>query len=156
MVHPCCGNSLQRAVKIMAIVDIVLGAISLILWIVALVSAISYLASKNQQDNSWFVALAVIIIRLLITILDIIMAVLLLKGAERNDYSRCGTWRMYTCIVVAIKIIVLIINASSGHVVAANILLAILFILYRIYMIWVVHAFMEELKSGTNTRIGEV
>jgi hypothetical protein len=71
----------------------------------------------------------------------------------QRDIRNCKIWLIVTLILTIIDIISYVINGAAGTVYAANITFSSLALIYNIYMMWVVYAFIQELKSD-NSRLG--
>jgi len=58
-----------------------------------------------------------------------------------------------TLILTIIDVIGYIVNAAAGSIVTANLVYSILGVIFTIYKMWVVYAFIQEIKSD-NARLG--
>jgi len=145
MVSPCCC-SLQAGTKAVAILQIIGSIVWIILSVLTMLGAKQHFDQQGKSMPAAVIAIGVIII--LMFVLGLILGIVLLMGANARDLRKCRIWFNVTLVITIISIISIVFSAFSAG--GANIQ-GVIQVLFSIYFLWVVYAFMEEIKSGGPT-----
>lgn len=156
MANPCfCGCSLKTASLIIAIINMILAAISffmILIWIGILIGAAVPAATK--VENGVFVGatlgalISILIVVLIVCIFEFYLALTLKHGADQEDLRKCRIWLIFSAVLFVIEIIfkmVLIIIRGAGPI---EYVIFSINIVYCAFSMWVVYEFMTALKSG--------
>jgi len=170
--NPCCC-SLRTGTQIVAIVNIVLTGLSLFFLalplfaagVIVAAAAGGNLKTEDGEAISFAVVLIVFIILLvvvLLTVLSLISSILLLVGANKRHVGYCRFWIIVTLVFLCLYITNTIMTASLGKFkeededahtakkmnLVANVISTLVGVLIVLYEVWVVYAFIDELKRN--------
>ncbi|CAG7729392.1 unnamed protein product [Allacma fusca] len=166
---PCCGAPLQKAVKIVAIVDMVWAAISagtLFLFLLLVILEGSSLAQAAQTDRLEFPAFAdfmelgtgIVILCLIafiaVSICYYFLGQYLLHGAMERNHEKVTLWFTITVGLLALRIVYWLIGVFSSTSMVLSGFFGLLSFIYQAYALWVVKAFRDELlRSGESLKL---
>ncbi|ODM88038.1 Major facilitator superfamily domain-containing protein 6 [Orchesella cincta] len=150
----CPCTSLQKGVKILAIIDLVSSALSFGLGVFFLVALFAVPADEldldHDQKTVYIVAMAILLI---LCVGEILLAVMLFRGAKKNNYKSCRVWFLVTIGIVILSIISIIVNSSLGKFEGGSFASGLIHILYKIYEILVVYSFTQTLSHTGELRV---
>jgi len=160
---PCCCCTLQTGTKVVAIVNIVFSVIAAIVNIlgffaIGALGVTAYSKNENQDNDKAFAAAGIVL--LIIGILTIafvvgflVVCIVLLLGANARHHGKCKIWFIVTIVIVALWTVrdlyaTVKIGQMHGAGEAFTSLLSLIFgLAIAGYELWVVYAFMEEIKD---------
>jgi len=173
MIHPCCGFPLRNGAIVLSIIDIVgsvFGSISSIITLVCVIAqkvgesplvedgsagTISTTSHRNQGitkllDESSSAVYSVLGFVTLTCIVELILSMILLRGAKMRDVSYCKVWwrTKLGIFLASTAVIVFAFVISEDRLDFA--VGGIFGIIYQVYGLWVVKAFITELEFPTD------
>jgi len=172
MIHPCCGFPLRNGAIVLAIIDIIgsiFGTISSLITVVCVTlqkpgdspmaedgSFGTLIATHRNQgitkllEESSSAVYSVLGFVTLTCMVELFLAVILLKGAKRWDSAYCNVWWRTKLVIfvasTAVVIFAFIISDDRLEFAVGG----IFGILYQTYALWVVKAFIIELEFPTS------
>ncbi|ODM95156.1 hypothetical protein Ocin01_11524 [Orchesella cincta] len=94
------------------------------------------------------VVIGVAAVAIIISILQIILALRLFFAAKNRDYRNCRIWIIVTVIVVVINIASLILNSTSGEFDSLSFGITIFLVCYKLFELLVVISFLRTLRGA--------
>ncbi|ODM89105.1 hypothetical protein Ocin01_17576 [Orchesella cincta] len=175
MIHPCCGFPLRNGAIVLSIIDIVgsvFGSISSIITLICVIvqkvgdsplvedgsagtGTPSSPSHRNQGitkllDESSSAVYSVLGFVTLTCIVELILSMILLRGAKTRDVSYCKVWwrTKLGIFLASTAVIVFAFVVSDDRLDFA--VGGIFGIMYQCYGLWVVKAFILELEFPTD------
>ncbi|CAL8110114.1 unnamed protein product [Orchesella dallaii] len=172
MIHPCCGFPLRNGAIVLSLIDIVgsvFGSISSIITLICVIAqkvgdsplvedgnAGTMSASHKTQgitkllDESSSAVYSVLGFVTLTCIVELILSMILLRGAKTRDVSYCKIWwrTKLGIFLASTAVIVFAFVVSDDRLDFA--VGGIFGIIYQVYGLWVVKAFITELEFPTD------
>ncbi|ODM96597.1 hypothetical protein Ocin01_10073 [Orchesella cincta] len=164
MLHPCCGRDLQKSAKTVAVFDIILSVIELIAAMVFESEEVTIVTEEvpnpKQRDINYILTITLLfsILLVILKIIQLCVSILLLYGSVERDYRKCQIWFLFGCVLIGIAVLVIIFETtvrdklvSSDTELWMRLIIPISEILVNWYLMWVIYAFMRELKRDGAT-----
>jgi len=137
MLNPCCCITPRIGAFIFAIIDLC--------WAVPYV----YYSIRNLLDHgvTWN-----IVVNVVIGVILLLLAITLLLGAIKQDAEKVRMWLTCWLIFVVVMLCLSIFNVYEGQSTVKGFNVekegGLIFVLFCIYEIWVVYAYLIELRAG--------
>jgi len=164
MLHPCCGTDLQKSAKIVAVFDIVLSVIELIAAMVFESEEVTIVTTEvenpKQRDINYILTITLLfsILLVILKIIQLCVSILLLYGSVERDYRKCQVWFLFGCVLIMIAVLLIIFETTIRDSLVTDdtpmwmrVIIPISEILVNWYLMWVIYAFMRELKRDGTT-----
>jgi len=159
MLHPCCGRDLQKSAKTVAVFDIGLSVIELIAAMIFESKEVTIMTPEDEdqtvEDLNYIVTITLLfsILLVILKITQLCVSILLLYGAVEKDYRKCQVWFIFGCVLIGIAILLIIFETTVRDTLVTDdtemwmrVIIPISEILVNWYLMWVIFAFMRELK----------
>jgi hypothetical protein len=169
-IDPCCGGSLERATKYIAIIDIIFSvATTCVIWFLILITLFYQpeIQSAVDQDRAeipefaelYDLGTSMVVFFLLVVMslymVYILLARMLLHGVQNRDHEKLHRWYVITLVLMVVRLFFYLIMSMLSSDVAVVPFFALMGFAYQIYCLLVVRAYKKELLSGEYTRLRE-
>ncbi|CAL8094698.1 unnamed protein product [Orchesella dallaii] len=160
MVHPCCGSSLKQGTKFLAILSMtlsVVGTFSSGIYLI-LIAAANLKSDPGKTEDEEYIKeedycidriipepLMVLII-FVFCILNLFLAIMLFIGTEQDNLRVCNFWWRISFALWLVDIVILSVSVAVCRANITDIVINTAEIFRSVYELWVVKAFMAELK----------
>ncbi|ODM91025.1 hypothetical protein Ocin01_15657 [Orchesella cincta] len=139
----CPCMPLEKGVKLLAIIDGIIGITNLLLFSFVLVGLKTHKEEFGLNDEEKQTVGPILIIEMTFSIVQIFMAVKLFDGAKLNDIRKCRTWIIVATILGLMEVCSSLKNGEELNALSFRIFLVA--IVYKVYAIFVVLSFTKEL-----------
>jgi len=89
---------------------------------------------------------------ILICVLEMAVAYILFNGARRRDPAKCTLWFRVHCVLFILGIIFTVLAVLSAHEKLTLIVCGAAGLVYQAYSLWVVWAYIKQLRKGIRAR----
>ncbi|XP_021955591.1 uncharacterized protein LOC110851949 [Folsomia candida] len=163
MLNPCCGRDLAHVAKTVAVFDVILSILELAAAMVLESTPVTILstdvADPEKRDVNYVVSMTLLfgICLVIMRIVQLGCSILLLYGVVEKNYKKCEVWFIFSCVVITLAALQILYEimvrdklVGQGAETSPPFLLRIavpgLELLLTWYLMWVILAFMHQLK----------
>ncbi|ODM97068.1 hypothetical protein Ocin01_09609 [Orchesella cincta] len=141
---PCMA--LQKGTMLLAVIDAMISIVNVGTLVIGFL-----IFDKDDPDFSngeKIITLVVLIVVTIMCILQIALAFKLYMAAINKNYKSCRLWMIISAVVLIINVLNTTVDTATTDFEGTSLAGNVIAIIYKIYEMLVVYAFLQELKSN--------
>ncbi|CAL8103727.1 unnamed protein product [Orchesella dallaii] len=144
VVNLCPCMALQKGTMLLAVIDAMLSIVNVGTLVIGFL-----IFDKDDPDFSQsekVITLVVLIVVTVMCVLQIALAFKLYMGAIKKNYKSCRLWMIISVVVLIVNLLNSIVDSTTTDFEGTSLAGNVISIVYKIFEMFVVYAFLEELK----------